>query len=75
MYTQVSPFQLLAMTLIELACQSFNFKVLMGGALGLVDLGGTYVDHMFGAYFGLAVAWMLGRPKSEPEMVYSLDIS
>ena len=48
---KISPFQLVTMTIIELVLHSINFKVLMG-SLGLTDLGGTYTDHMFGAYFG-----------------------
>jgi ammonium transporter Rh len=66
---QVSPLQLLVMTLLGLVGHSFNFKVLMTGALKVADMGGTYIDHMFGAYFGLAVAFVLGAPNSEPEMV------
>lgn len=34
----------------------------------------TYIDHMFGCYFGLAVAWVLGRPKSEPQMGNTPDL-
>ena len=64
---KVSPYQLVIVTIIELACHSVNYKVLMG-SLNLQDMGGTYVDHMFGAYFGLTVAWVLGKPKSEPSM-------
>jgi ammonium transporter Rh len=30
------------------------------------DKGGTYIEHMIGAYFGLAVSYMLGKPKHEP---------
>lgn len=71
---KVSPFQLLIMTIIELFCHSFNDQVLMTGVMNLVDLGGTYTDHMFGAYFGLTVAWMMGPPKSEPEMGNTPDI-
>lgn len=98
---KVSPLQLLAMTIIELVFHSLNYRVLMIGVLGVVDMGGTYVstiaatpnnkcrakitsrsyypfvslpfsfrqvDHMFGAYFGLAVAFVLGKPTAEPEM-------
>jgi ammonium transporter Rh len=62
---KVSPMQLFIVTIIELCLHSVNFKVILGG-LYVADLGGTYIDHMFGAYFGLACAWVLGKPKSEP---------
>jgi ammonium transporter Rh len=66
---KISPYQLVVMAVIELGCHSFNYKILMSGVVNLVDLGGTYIDHMFGAYFGLSVAYMLGRPTKDPEMV------
>lgn len=68
-----SPFQLAVITFIELALHSVNYKVLMG-YLNVADMGGTYVDHMFGAYFGLTVAWVLGKPKGEPAMGSTPDI-
>jgi len=70
---KISPAQLIIITVVELVCHSVNFKVLMG-SLFLQDMGGTYVDHMFGAYFGLTVAWVLGKPKSEPSMGTVPDI-
>jgi len=70
---KISPLQLVLVTIIELFCHSVNFKVLMG-ALNVQDMGGTYVDHMFGAYFGLSVAWVLGKPKSEPSMGNTPDV-
>ena len=71
---KISPFQLVTMVIIELVLHSINFKVLMNGCLGLTDMGGTYTDHMFGAYFGLAVSLMLGKPDMEPEMGNTSDI-
>jgi len=71
---KISPLQLLTMTVIELALHSVNYRVLMEGVLGVVDMGGTYMDHMFGAYFGLAVSMMLGKPSSEPEMGNTPDV-
>jgi len=71
---KINPLQLLVMTIIELALHSINYKVLMIGVLNVCDVGGTYSDHMFGAYFGLAVAYQLGRPKSDPEMGNVPDI-
>jgi len=40
----------------------------MDGVLKVADLGGTYAEHMFGAYFGLAIAYVLGVPKDGPKM-------
>jgi ammonium transporter Rh len=46
----------------------------MYGVIGLTDIGGTYLDHMFGAYFGLSISLVLGKPPAEPEMGNSPDI-
>ena len=71
---KVSPLQLLVITIIELPLYSFNHKVVISGPLSVADLGGTYIVHMFGAYFGLAVAYMLGKPKGEPELGNTPDV-
>jgi len=63
---KLTPFQLLIMTLVELVLHAIDRRILMSHFMELSDLGGTYVDHMFGAYFGLAVAYQLGPPKGEP---------
>lgn len=70
---KVTPLQLIIVTIIELALHSLNFKVILGG-LSVADLGGTYIDHMFGGYFGLAVAYMLGKPTSEPDTGHNNDL-
>jgi ammonium transporter Rh len=64
---KITPLSLVVMTVIELFLHGFNYKVLMDHWFELSDIGGTYIDHMFGAYFGLAVAYMLGKPKGEAE--------
>ena len=71
---KISPLQLIVLTVIELACHSFNYKVLLTGVLNVSDMGGTYFDHMFGAYFGLTVAYVLGKPSSLPEFGNIPDI-
>merc|ERR1719474_2169395 len=35
--------------------------------LGIVDVGGSIVVHVFGAYFGLAVSKVYGKPKDDKE--------
>jgi ammonium transporter Rh len=71
---KITPLQLVIMAIIEICCHSFNYQVLMRGTMHLMDIGGTYIDHMFGAYFGLAVSFMLGKPRSEPEFGYNSDL-
>lgn len=62
---KLTPTALIIMTVMELLCHSVNYVVLMGKeVLQIADIGGTYIDHMFGAYFGLAVAYQLGKPAS-----------
>jgi len=56
---KVSPLQLVVMTILELMFHAFNLNVILLGGIKLADVGGTYVDHMFGAYFGLTVAYVL----------------
>merc|ERR1719167_1634421 len=52
------------MTLIEIVL--FNVNEVIGRAyIGAVDAGDTIFVHMFGAYFGLAVSWMLYNHKIE----------
>jgi len=65
---KVSPLQLIIITLIELALHALNAKCLMEGLMQVDDLGGTYAEHMFGAYFGLACAYALGKPSGSPVM-------
>jgi len=71
---KVSPFQLMIMTFIELCLHACNYRVFLQGIMRVADVGGTYVDHMFGAYFGLSVAWVLGSPKSQPQMGVVPDV-
>jgi len=59
---QVTPFQLLVMTLMELVFYSLNNQVFMVTVFGIADIGGTIVIHEFGAFFGLACALVYGLP-------------
>lgn len=49
---KVSPFQLMVITIIEPIFFALNEAICLH--LGVADIGGTHVIHMFGAYFGLA---------------------
>lgn len=70
---KISPKQMIIITFVELFLHSVNFKMVLG-KLGVSDMGGTYIDHMFGAYFGLAVSYMLPKPTSEPADYRSSDL-
>jgi len=58
----VNPAQLVVLVVLESIFYNANEQLLMNKWLGVADVGGTIVIHMFGAYFGLAAAWMVGKP-------------
>lgn len=58
---RTSPIQLLSMGIIEIAVFAAN-EYFQLQFLRVADAGGSIVVHSFGAYFGLAVSFML-RPK------------
>lgn len=71
---KVSPFQLVVLTVVELIFYSLNNQVFLVGSLKIADVGGTIIIHMFGAYFGLAVAYVLGNPNTAPAGGYVPDM-
>lgn len=60
---RATPVQLVIMALCQSFFYAFNKAVIVLGVLGAEDVGGSMTIHMFGAYFGLAVSYVLGPPK------------
>jgi ammonium transporter Rh len=60
------PSQLLLMAFIEVPLYAINFYIVMH-YLKITDVGGSITIHVFGAYFGLAVSAMLGKPTNEKD--------
>lgn len=60
---KISPTQLLVICIIEVFFYALNAQILLN-TLGVADVGGTMVIHMFGAYFGLACSWACSPKKS-----------
>ena len=56
-----SPLQLIIMTVIETIIFVVNYTI-GTSYIGAVDAGFTIFVHIFGAYFGLAVGWVLYSP-------------
>jgi len=63
---RTNPAPLLVMCFLELIVWAINFHICVE-YLGVVDVGGSIVVHVFGAYFGLAVSKMYGKPKRDKE--------
>jgi len=58
---KVNPAQLVVLVTFESVFYSLN-KWVMEEVIAISDVGGTIVIHEFGAYFGLAIAFVLGVP-------------
>lgn len=73
---KASPTQLLFISIFEVVFYNINEQI--GHLLKISDVGGTYVIHMFGAYFGLGCSWILSpkssRGRSDNAAVYHSDL-
>lgn len=58
---RATPFQLLAMTIVEIILFGLNEFLWAKEVFQAVDMGGTVFIHTFGAYFGLAVSMALEK--------------
>ena len=56
---RTSPMQLLTMAIVETFAYALNEAILVS-EVEVTDIGGSMVIHAFGAYFGVACAWVLG---------------
>ncbi|XP_006152853.1 ammonium transporter Rh type C isoform X1 [Tupaia chinensis] len=75
---KVSPVQLLIMTFFQVTLFSVNEYILLQ-LLEVKDAGGSMTIHIFGAYFGLTVTWILYRrnlqqSKERQDSVYHSDL-
>jgi len=59
--------QMLIIAVVEVIMYAFNTEYLNEGIIQTADMGGTIFIHLFGAYFGLGVSFMLGGPKNSQE--------
>ncbi|XP_063078416.1 ammonium transporter Rh type C 1-like [Engraulis encrasicolus] len=58
---KVSPVQLMVMTLLGITLFAVEEYIILS-LLHAKDAGGSMVIHTFGAYYGLAISWVLYRP-------------
>lgn len=59
---KTSPLQMLLVVFFELIFYAINESI-GAGILSAVDMGGSIFVHTFGAYFGLAMSWIISRSK------------
>jgi ammonium transporter Rh len=60
---RASPLQLVIMGILQSFFYAVNKVVLVFGVFKAEDVGGTLTIHLFGAYFGIAVARAFAKPK------------
>lgn len=58
---KISHLQMLMVTFMEVIFYAVN-EMIVYLAFGVIDAGGSIVIHAFGAYFGLALSFMVGNP-------------
>uniref|UniRef100_A0AAY4DH23 Ammonium transporter AmtB-like domain-containing protein n=1 Tax=Denticeps clupeoides TaxID=299321 RepID=A0AAY4DH23_9TELE len=58
---KVSPVQLMVMTLFGVTLYAVEEYIILN-LLHAIDAGGSMVIHIFGAYYGLTISWVLYRP-------------
>jgi ammonium transporter Rh len=61
---RASPLQLVIMGVLQSFFYAVNKVVLVFGVFKAEDVGGTLTIHLFGAYFGIAVARAFAKPKA-----------
>lgn len=59
---KTTPLQMLLVVFFELIFYAIN-EAIGAGRLQAVDMGGSIFVHTFGAYFGLAMSWVISRSK------------
>lgn len=73
---RIGPLELLIMAVIQVIGYSLNEHIVYN-VLHMLDAGGSTTIHTFGAYFGLAVSFILGRvmaPHEKPKITYISNI-
>lgn len=60
---KINPTQIWVLVVLESVFYSANKRLVLIKWLDIQDCGGTIIIHMFGAYFGLAASWILGKPR------------
>ena len=61
---RISPVQLLLMSFIEIIFWAVNWHI-NEKYLNVLDCGGSILVHIFGAYFGLSVSFIIGSPSKD----------
>lgn len=60
---RATPTQLVIMAICQSFPYAFNKVLVVFGLFSAEDVGGSMTIHMFGAFFGLSVSYVLGPPK------------